>query len=225
MPITVPIAGMHIIWDWNGTLFDDNHVVIDSVNASLALLGTDPIDAAVYRRHFARPLHLFYERILGRDVDGALLASIDDTFQAAYASGLPSAGLTHDAREATEHVAGAGASQSVASMLWHDLLVSAVTRCDLDGAMLALDGHRGAVGETKEQHLAGHVDRLESMYPHLVRHRMVVIGDITDDAAAARVAGIRCVLYDGGSQERHLLEAEGVPVAATLIEAVALALG
>jgi len=28
----------HIIWDWNGTLFDDLHIVVESVNASLAQL-------------------------------------------------------------------------------------------------------------------------------------------------------------------------------------------
>ena len=35
----------HIIWDWNGTLFDDLHIVVESVNVSLAELGAPPIDA------------------------------------------------------------------------------------------------------------------------------------------------------------------------------------
>jgi phosphoglycolate phosphatase-like HAD superfamily hydrolase len=52
---------------------------------------------------------------------------------------------------------------------------------------------------------------------------MTVIGDVTDDADAARAAGVGCVLYDGGSQPRAALEATGVPVAATLVEAVELA--
>jgi phosphoglycolate phosphatase-like HAD superfamily hydrolase len=62
------------------------------------------------------------------------------------------------------------------------------------------------------------------MYPALDRSGMVVIGDITDDAAAARAAGVRCVLYDGGSQDRHSLEAEGFPVAGSLLEAVEMAM-
>lgn len=214
----------HIVWDWNGTLFDDNHVVVASVNASLAHLGVASIDAGVYRRHFVRPLHLFYERLLGSAVDDDLMKVIDDVFQEAYRVGLAGADLAVDARSALGMVAAAGSTQSIASMLWHEMLVSAVTGFDLEEVMLAVDGNRGMVGETKEQHLVGHVERLAAMYPRMRRSEMVAIGDITDDAAAARAAGIGCVLYDGGSQDRALLEAEGVPVARTLVEAVGVAL-
>lgn len=214
----------HVIWDWNGTLFDDHHVVVAAVNASLDRFGIPRIDSAAYRRLFVRPLQVFYGRLFGRDVDEALMAEIDETFQEAYLEGFESAGMTSDAVEAIGMVGDVGVSQSIASMLWHDMLVSMVTRFGIDEHMLALDGHRGAVGETKEQHLIGHVGRLEGMYPALRRSGMVVIGDITDDAVAARAAGIGCVLYDGGSQDRAALESLGVPVAGSLIEAVGLAL-
>jgi len=213
----------HVIWDWNGTLFDDHRVVVDAVNASLDHFGVPRIDSATYRREFVRPLQSFYSRLFGRTVDDQTMQEIDDVFQAAYAQGFGEATLTTDALAAIGALVEAGVSQSIASMLWHDLLVSTVTRFGLAERMLALDGHRGAVGETKEQHLIGHVDRLERMYPGLSRSGMVVIGDITDDATAARAAGVACVLYDGGSQEREALAAEGFPVAATLVEAVQIA--
>jgi phosphoglycolate phosphatase-like HAD superfamily hydrolase len=215
----------HIVWDWNGTLFDDHHVVVASVNAALERFGVANIDSAGYQRMFTRPLSVFYERLFGHPVDPGLMQEIDDAFQEAYARGFAMASLTGDAADAVDMVGNVGVSQSIASMLRHDLLVSSVKRFGLDEHMLALDGHRGAVGETKEQHLTDHVIRLEEMYRGLSRRGMVVIGDITDDAAAARAAGIGCVLYDGGSQERSRLESEDVPVAATLVEAVGLALG
>jgi len=214
----------HVIWDWNGTLFDDHHLVVAAVNASLDRFGVAGIDSAAYRRHFVRPLQLFYARLFGREIDDELMQEIDDIFQEAYRSGFGSAALTPDALEAIGMVGNVGVSQSIASMLWHDMLVSTVTRLGIDEHMLALDGHRGAVGETKDQHLIRHVARLEGMYPGLRAAGMVMIGDITDDAAAARAAGIACVLYDGGSQERAALDAEGVPVAQSLVEAVGLAL-
>jgi phosphoglycolate phosphatase-like HAD superfamily hydrolase len=207
-------AMRHIIWDWNGTLFDDHHLVVASVNASLADLGVPPIDSAAYRRSFIRPLHAFYERLLGSPVDDALMSRIDDVFQAAYLVGLPDVGLDADAAPAISVVAEAGGTQSIASMLWHEMLVSTVTRF----------GHRGSVGETKAAHLVGHVERLMAMFPGVDRSRMVAIGDITDDAAAARAAGVGCVLYDGGSQNRDALEAEAFPVAGSLVEAVDIAL-
>jgi len=214
----------HVVWDWNGTLFDDLDVVVEAVNVSIAAYGADPIDVADYGRLFRRPLERFYERLLGRSIEGALMSEIDERFQEAYRAGFEGAGLTLDAADAVNAVTRAGASQSVASMLWHDMLVPTVKKFGLDEPMLALDGHRGAVGETKADHLTRHVNRLAELFPGLDRERMTVIGDIVDDAHAARAAGIACVLYDGGSQPREALEAEGFPVASTLVEAVGLAI-
>ena len=214
----------HIVWDWNGTLFDDGPLVVEAVNACLASQGVHPIDAGTYRREFVRPLERFYAKLLDRPVDSDFLHELDQVFQDAYWDGFDDADLTHDARDAIEVVDGRGASQSIASMLWHDMLVPTVTGFGLHERMLALDGNRGTVGETKEQHLIHHVARLRELYPRLHDAELVVIGDITDDAGAARAAGIGCVLYDGGSQERSMLEATGAPVAATLVEAVEVAL-
>ena len=214
----------HVVWDWNGTLFDDGAVVVEAVNACLASRGAALIDADTYRREFVRPLERFYERMLGHPVDEAMLVELDHVFQDAYWDGFDTAGLTADAREAVEIVAAAGATQSVASMLWHDMLVPTVTGFGLHEHMLALDGNRGTVGETKEQHMLHHVARLHRLFPALNGARLTVIGDLDDDARAARAAGIECVLYDGGSQTREALEATGVPVADTLVEAVEVAI-
>lgn len=215
----------HIVWDWNGTLFDDGPLVVEAVNACLASQGAGPIDAATYRREFVRPLELFYAKFLDGPIDPDFLHALDDVFQDAYWDGFDDADLTVDAREAIDMAASRGATQSVASMLWHDMLVPTVTGFGLHEQMLALDGNRGTAGETKEQHLAHHVERLRQMYPALRQARITVIGDITDDAAAARHVGVGCVLYDGGSQDREQLEATGFPVANTLVEAVDIALG
>lgn len=214
----------HIVWDWNGTLFDDAPLVVEAVNACLASVGVAPIDAATYRREYVRPLQVFYEKLLRRPVDDEQLMALDDVFQDAYWDGFDDADLTADARDAIEIAAAAGATQSIASMLWHDMLVPTVTGFGLHERMLALDGNRGTVGETKDEHMRHHVARLRSLYPGLASARMTVIGDITDDAGAARAAGIDCVLYDGGSQDREMLETMGFPVADTLVEAVRIAL-
>ena len=48
----------------------------------------------------------------------------------------------------------------------------------------------------------------------------VLIGDSLDDAEAAAAVGARVVLYSGGFTDEARLTATGVPVAATLTEAV-----
>lgn len=215
----------HVIWDWNGTLLDDLPVVVDAVNACLRSQGTDAIDIDGYRENFTRPLNGFYELLLGRPVDDALLADLDEIFQDSYRGGVASAALNVEARDAVSEVASRGGTQSVASMLWHDQLVPTVDGFGLAGHMLALDGNRSSVGASKEAHLSDHIGRLLREFPEVRGAEMTVIGDISDDAVAARLAGVRCVLYDGGSQPRPVLEDEGVPVAGSLLEAVAIAFG
>ena len=214
----------HLVWDWNGTLFDDLDIVVASVNVSLRGVGAPPIDVDRYRAVYQRPLHRFYETLLGRPVLAEEMAVIDRNFHDAYHALLDQARLTVDARTAVDLVAGRGQTQSVLSMWWHDRLVPAVRYFELDDYMLAVDGHRGPPGASKESHLARHVEQLTRLFPGRVRREaLTVIGDVTDDADAARTAGVACVLYDGGSQPRAALEATGAPVAATLMEAVELA--
>jgi phosphoglycolate phosphatase-like HAD superfamily hydrolase len=216
----------HVVWDWNGTLFDDLEIVVASVNVSLRSVGAPSIDPEGYRAVYQRPLHRFYETLLGRPVPPEEMQVIDRDFHDAYHALLDQARLTVDARSAVELVAGRGQTQSVLSMWWHDRLVPAVRYFGLEDYMLAVDGHRGAPGASKEHHLARHVEQLTCLFPAAVRREaMTVIGDVTDDADAARAAGVGCVLYDGGSQPRAVLEASGVPVAATLVEAVEMAGG
>ena len=212
----------HVIWDWNGTLFDDLDLIVEAVNAAIHPFGKPPIDHATYATHYTRPVSLFYEALLGRTVGPSEMERIDELFHEAYFEWYDRASLAEDAEAAIARAADAGATQSIASMLRHDRLVTAVRDEGVDTAMLAVDGHRGTAGETKAQHLSHHVDQLRSLYP-LDGRRMVLIGDITDDADAAAAVGIECVLVDAGSQEREALVGTGVAVAAGLLHALELA--
>jgi phosphoglycolate phosphatase-like HAD superfamily hydrolase len=214
----------HVIWDWNGTLLDDLPIVVEAVNACLHSQGAPPIDASTYRSRFVRPLNGFYESLLGHPVDDDFLLELDHVFQDAYWDAFDDAALNPEARDAIARVVTEGATQSVASMLWHDMLVPTVRGFDLEEQMLALDGNRGTVGESKDQHMVHHVERLRRLFPAIAAQTITVIGDLVDDAEAARAADIGCVLYDGGSQPRELLESQGVPVVDSLLAAVGIAL-
>ncbi|MDH3539275.1 MAG: HAD hydrolase-like protein [Acidimicrobiia bacterium] len=208
----------HIIWDWNGTLFDDLHIVVESVNASLAELGAPPIDADGYRDHYTRPVHLFYERLLGRGLDDAEWKQIDLTFHDTYRLALPRADLALDAIDALETVAVRGWTQSILSMWWHSELVPFVEERRLDRFMQRVDGNRNDAGETKQTHLERHLDALG--ISDLGAAAFLVVGDALDDARAAIAAGVPCALYDSGSHHRAEFETAGVPVVQSLREAL-----
>src|SRR4030042_2603759 len=109
----------HVVWDWNGTLFDDLEIVVASGNVSLRAIGAPPIEVETYRAVYQRPLYRFYENLLGRSVRPEEMASIDNDFHAAYHALLDQARLTVDARRAIELVAERGGTQSGPSLWRH----------------------------------------------------------------------------------------------------------
>lgn len=214
---------MHVVWDWNGTLFDDLHVIVAAVNASLAHLGEDPIDEDDYRNHYTRPVRVFYERLLRRSIDPDEWQLIDDTFHAAYRDRLDQATLGIGAESALADIGTAGGTQSLLSMWWHEELLPCVDRFALSARFVRIDGNRAGAGETKEHHLRTHLTELAAMIGPISPNAVTVVGDSLDDALAALSVGVRCVLYDGGSHHREELEAAGAPVADSLMAAASLA--
>jgi phosphoglycolate phosphatase-like HAD superfamily hydrolase len=211
---------MHLIWDWNGTLFDDNHIVVDAVNASLTAITVGvQIDADGYRDHYQRPVRAFYDVLLGRGVTDAEWDTINTTFHDEYMDMLHLAAPATDALSAATYAVRRRLTQSILSMWTHELLVPTVAGHGLAEMMVAVRGSDTARGDRKEDLLARHLDEL----PMNGDIRTVLIGDTFDDAAAAEALGIGCVFYNGGSHHRPELVATGVPVADTLVEAIDLA--
>lgn len=211
---------MHLIWDWNGTLFDDHHIVVDSVNASLSAVGAPVrIDADGYRDHYQRPVRVFYDVLLGRHVTDDEWDTINSTFHDAYMGLLHLATPAPDAAAAAAYAAEHEVTQSILSMWTHELLVPTVAEHGLASVMLAVRGSDTARGDRKALLLRGHLEEL----PITGDFKSVLIGDTFDDAAAATAVGIGCVFYNGGSHHRLELAATGVPVADTLIEAIDIA--
>ncbi len=54
----------HIVWDWNGTLFDDPHACVETLNVILKKRNISCIDIDAYRDVFRFPVREYYE-ILG----------------------------------------------------------------------------------------------------------------------------------------------------------------
>lgn len=209
----------HVVWDWNGTLFDDQHLVVDGLNTVLDHAGIARVDLATYQRLYTRPVRRFYERLFDRGIGDAEWTELDAVFHAGYREALDRGDLAADAHDALDAVAATSASQSLLSMWRHVELVPLVTRLGIHDHFVHVQGLTGAGGGTKAPHLAAHLTDVA----HAAGDdpsRVLVVGDAIDDADAARQVGARCVLYDGGSHPRQHLEATGFPVASTLTEAL-----
>jgi phosphoglycolate phosphatase-like HAD superfamily hydrolase len=208
----------HVVWDWNGTLFDDHVAVVAAINDALALLSFRPIDSDTYRSHYTRPVQRFYEQVAGRPIEPGEWRTLDEAYHDSYHAWLERLKLAPDAWAALAAAEAAGLTQSLLSMWRHQDLVALVERLGIGRFFLRVDGLRVPGGGGKTEHLMAHLAALE-----VGASAALLVGDALDDLAAARAVGARCVLYDGGSHHRHTLEATGVPVVDTLTAALAAA--
>jgi phosphoglycolate phosphatase-like HAD superfamily hydrolase len=210
------VARTHLVWDWNGTLLDDLHLVVTSTNEAFSSVGGRRVDPDEHRRQFRRPVAEFYAEMLGRAVDAEEFGRLDRIFHDAYRAGLTSTTLAADAMTAIKSWEG---TQSLLSMWFHHELVPAIDTYGLTGVFARVDGLRTEVGgDLKAGHLARHLAELG-----VSGDQTVLIGDSLDDGEAAESVGAASVLYTGGFTDPARLRASGRPVADTLTDAVGLA--
>ena len=216
----------HIVWDWNGTLFDDQPLVTRATNASLSAVGFAPLAAERYQDLYRRPLQEFYRAMVGRAFNAQEWALVEEAFSRTYAEGMNACVLTADAVNAVD--SWAPQPQSLLSMYDHDKLVPLIETFGLGTRLARVDGRPPALDYgPKTKYLAAHLAHLQVLDPDLTAADVALIGDCVDDALAALEVGATAVLYTGGSSSRRNLEAAGLglPVVDTLTEAVALLRG
>ncbi len=213
------MARKHLVWDWNGTLLDDLSIVVQAVNRSIGTLGLSAITADDYRDHYTRPVRIFYDNLFGRKVTDEEWLRLNTTFHDVYFTLADWATLAPGTHDALDLLDEAGWGQSLLSMSPQDWLTKIVDRLGLTERLALVDGLSEPTGGLKAIHMEEHLRLLG-----IDGESVVVVGDTPDDVAAARHVGARAILFHGGSHHLDVLEAEGVPIAETLVEAVDLAL-
>ncbi|MGW0882530.1 HAD family hydrolase [Streptomyces sp. NPDC002671] len=212
---------IHLIWDWNGTLLQDQQARLEACNESLAAAGLPAIDMDTYRRTYRVPVPDFYAILMGRRLTAVEWQLLDGVYQESYARHLPHyRRLMPGARRALLNWQTAGGTQSLLSLHTHDLLLAEITALGVGSFFRSAEGRLGPTGGTKACAMRRHLQRL-GVEPANV----IAIGDTLDDAQAAQSCGLAgVILFTGGSQHSENLKAAGVPLAGTLPEAVSMAL-
>ena len=219
MPSGARPALSHVVWDWNGTLFDDFDLTARIADRTLTALGVPGVTGEDIRREFRRPFSQFYASLFGRPITADEFTFIRERYELEYAAELDSVSLQPDAGAAMDLIQGR-AAQSLLSMAPDGQLQALVDRHGIRDRFVLIEG------STRDDSDGNKAGRLEE---HLAAMRSnpagtVVIGDTVDDHEAALHSGARSVLVTTGSTSRDNLEATGAPVVDTLLEAATVAL-
>ena len=200
-----PAAPVHVIWDWNGTLFDDAQACVNTLNILLRERGLAGIGMEDYRERFGFPVRDFY-RTLGFDLPAEDWETLARRFHTLYlADGT--AVVPPAARAALAWMKKAQIRQSVLSACEQTILTRLLLQHRLSGTFDHVQGTDNLDGRSKIE-----VGRRLVAVLGLPTDRLLLIGDTLHDAEVAEALGCRCLLIADGHQTRHRLTRSGCPV-------------
>lgn len=196
----------HIIWDWNGTLFDDVDLCIEIINSMLEKRRMPVISFDEYRDIFSFPVINYYKKI-GFDFELEPFESISTEFISQYEKLRSGCSLMSDAVETLEHISQSGVTQSILSASKQSYLSKAVIEYGLDKSFVAVSG--------LDHHHA--TSKIEIGKEFITRSgfdpsKILLVGDTTHDAEVATAIGADCCLIPNGHQNANKLMECRVPV-------------
>ncbi len=195
----------HLIWDFNGTIFDDADAGIAAVNAMLKERGLSPIPSKErYKQIFDFPIEEYY-RSLGFDFDREPYEVLAPIWVELYNENAERAGLCAGVLETMEKVRSLGITQSVLSACETDMLTRYLKKLGVYGYLSEVMGLDNIHARSKLALAHDWVSRNPDA-------RVLMIGDTTHDYETAQALMADCVLYSGGHQSVEKLKACGCPI-------------
>lgn len=194
----------YIIWDFNGTIFDDVQIDIDSLNVMLEKRGLKLVkDREEYREGFMFPIKQWYLN-RGFDLESESFDDVAVEWLNEYLSREPEAGLVEGVTETLEYFKNKNVKQIILSaseitMLMRQLKMLGVEEyfeeiLGLDNVYAA--GKKGIALEWRKAH---------------PDERLLFIGDTDHDYFVAEAIGADCILIAEGHQSAEKLrEMSGV---------------
>ena len=205
-----------VVWDWNGTLLDDVHVCIESVNIMLKERNL-PVVASLqdYQAHFTFPVENYYRK-LGFDLEKEKFSLLSRQYMALYHARAVHCGLFDDAQSQIFRLKEQGIRSVILSASRQDHLKMQTEQCHCTAWFEDLVGISDIYAREK---LSAARVWLNSQDPD---QSYVMIGDSLHDHEVAVELGWDCILVARGHQSKEVLKQAGCPVVENLNQAVDL---
>ena len=202
----------HIIWDWNGTLWDDTWLCTEINNHMLQRRNLPEITVDIYQAKLCFPVDQYYCQ-LGFDYTKDSYKMLAEEFIAEYTDRRYECLLHDGARSLIAEFQTLEISQAVLSAYQHDTLMQAMDYFQLleffDDVIGLNDIYAAGKVENGLKYIAGlDIDKSDVLF----------IGDTIHDFEVAAAMNVNCALVACGHNSRPRLEATGVPVFDSLAE-------
>jgi len=195
-----------VLWDWNGTLLNDVHANINTINRMLDKRGLNPLNLATYKESFCFPVSRFYRQI-GFDLEKETIEQISVEYHVHYKSFESDITIHPDAASILNTFSQKGIQQYILSACIKEDLLRMIDRFGLTSYFQAIYGADDICAHGKIG-LGEYLIRHHSLDPS----RTLMIGDTLHDAEVARALGVNLLLYSGGHNSYRLLSEEDTTV-------------
>lgn len=186
-----------IIWDFNGTIFDDVNIGIESINTLLRARGLVELSTREeYQRNFGFPIIEWYKK-LGFDFDKEDYDEVAREWVAEYLSREKNAPTTDGVIELLEHFSKSGIRQVIIS-------ASEITMLKRQLGFLGIEKYFDDVVGKDDVYASGKSEialRWRSLNPG----KMLFIGDTDHDLETAEHINADCILVACGHQSYERL--------------------
>lgn len=205
-----------IIWDWNGTLFNDIDICINSINQLLTKRKLPVISKEYYLEVFDFPVQHYYQRI-GFDFEKEPFEIPANQFIENYFSQIGKAELHKPAHDVLQYFAEKGYRQLILSAAEQEKLKELLVRFKIESFFESVQG-------LKDDFATSKVELGISMLNELciIPSNACLIGDTTHDYEVGNAIGCHTILIANGHHPRSKLEKTGVKVIADLSDLINL---
>jgi len=196
----------HIIWDWNGTLFNDVAWCIEVINTMLAKRGIKTLpDISDYHNAFCFPIVEYYKNV-GFNFNEEIFEDVAEEYITLYhANKSGNCALYPNTEPILDSIYKSGISQIILSASEMNHLISQIREFDIVDYFDEILGLSDIYAKSKIE------IGLDFMSRKSVSNA-VLIGDTVHDYEVANALGIDCMLIPNGHQSREMLASCNVPI-------------
>ena len=195
----------HILWDFNGTIFDDVDASRRATNVLLEAHGLKQIETVEQlQERFCFPVKKYYSE-LGFDYSAESYEDIATEWSKIYNDFSVDSGFCDGVDAVIMRLDELGYTQTVLSACESKILTEKLSALGVSSRFKNILGTDDVNAHSKAQL----VDVWRKLNPNAVA---LVIGDTAHDLEVANIVGADCILYSGGYNSKERLSKFGCPV-------------
>ncbi len=204
----------HIIWDWNGTIFNDVELCVELINELLEPRGLKTVTIDEYKNVFTIPVRNYYAE-LGFDFSKESFEVIGKQWMDEYERRKFECGLHAGIADVIKRINQLGIGQSILSAYTQHTLEEMVEHFELTKYFSHLVGLDNIYAAGKLHLGKGLMKRLDNG-----KGETLLIGDTLHDYEVASEIGADCVLVANGHQSKEKLKTCGALIVDNLTSLV-----